>query len=205
MVSLVAALTVFATIDEAAISSLTHAAAICNPRYECGGVVRAVPGGFEASGLVTSKRPFGVDLGEFYGPDVVADFHTHICSIHNKPFSPFFSSSDAIANHGLHTVGYMLSLCDGYIRRFDPAQDHRDDEEVDFHSGRVIYLTIGHIVGWVPNDATRLWRVSLARSETQESRVRSGTRASTHSNAPPVRTRTRHHPAKTPQAPREQP
>ena len=64
MVSLVAALTVFATIDEAAISGLNHAAAICNPRYECGGVVRAVPGGFEASGLLTSKRPFGVDLGE---------------------------------------------------------------------------------------------------------------------------------------------
>ena len=201
MVSLVAALTVFATIDEAAISGLNHAAAICNPRYECGGVVRAVPGGFEASGLVTSKRPFGVDLGEFYGKDVVADFHTHICSIHNKPFSPFFSSSDAIANHGLHTVGYMLSLCDGYIRRFDPAQDDRDDEEVDFHSGRVIYLTIGHIVSWVPSEATLSWRMALARSETQESRVRSGTRASTHSDVSPYRTRKRHHSSKSPQSP----
>jgi len=205
MISLIAALGVFATIDEAAISELTHAAAICDPRYECGGVVRAVPGGFEASGLITSKRPFGVDLGEFYGPDVVADFHTHICSIHNKPFSTFFSSSDALANEGLHTVGYMLSLCDGYIRRFDPVQDDHDDEEVDFHSGRVIYLTIGHIVGWVPSEATLPWRMALARTVTQESQVHSGTRASTHSNAPPVRTRTRHHPAKTPQAPREQP
>ena len=192
MVSLVAALTVFATIDEAAISGLTHAAAICNPRYECGGVVRAVNGGYEASGLITSRRAFGVDLGEFYAPDVVADFHTHICSIHNKPFSTFFSSSDAIANQGLHTVGYMLSLCDGYIRRFDPSQDDRDDEEVDFHSGRVIYLTIGHIVGWVPNEATLPWRMTLAQSETQESRVRSGTRASTHSDAAPYRTRERH-------------
>ena len=192
MVSLVAALTVFATIDEAAISALTHAATICNPQYECGGVVRAVKGGFEASGLITSKRAFGVDLGEFYGPDVVADFHTHICSIHNKPFSTFFSPSDALANQGLHTVGYMLSLCDGAIRRFDPSQDDRDDEEVDFHSGRVIYLTIGHIVGWVPNDATRLWRVSFA--EAQESRVRSGTRASTHTDGawPAYRGRTRH-------------
>ena len=205
MVSLIAAMTVFATIDEAAISGLTHAAAICNPRYECGGVVRAVNGGFEASGLITSRRSFGVDLGEFYGPDVVADFHTHICSIHNKPFSTFFSSSDALANEGLHTVGYMLSLCDGYIRRFDPVQDDHDDEEVDFHSGRVIYLTIGHIVGWVPSEATLPWRMALARTVTQESQVHSGTRASTHSNAPPVRTRTRHHPAKTPQAPREQP
>ena len=103
MLSLVAALTVFATVDEAAISGLKHAAAICDPRYECGGVVRAVKGGYEASGLITSKRPFGVDLAEFYGPDVVADFHTHICSIHNQPFAAFFSSSDALANQGLHT------------------------------------------------------------------------------------------------------
>jgi hypothetical protein len=204
MVSLLAALTVFATVDEAAISALTHAATICNPQYECGGVVRAVKGGFEASGLITSKRPFGVDLGEFYGPDVVADFHTHICSSHNKPFSPFFSSSDALANQGLHTVGYMLSLCDGAIRRFDPSQDDRDDEEVDFHSGRVIYLTIGHIVGWVPNDATRLWRVSIA--EAQESRVRGGTRASTHTDEiwPAYRTRTRHARERSPQQPSRQ-
>ena len=203
MVSLLAALGVFATIDEAAISGLTHAAAICNPRYECGGVVRAVNGGFEASGLITSRRSFGVDLGEFYGRDVVADFHTHICSIHNKPFSPFFSSSDAIANQGLHTVGYMLSLCDGYIRRFDPSQDDRDDEEVDFHSGRVIYLTIGHIVGWVPSEASLPWRMALARSEAQESRIHSGTRASSHSNAPPYRTRKRHHSPRAPQPPPE--
>jgi len=207
MVSLVAALTVFATVDEAAISALTHAATICNPQYECGGVVRAVNGGFEASGLITSKRPFGVDLGEFYGPDVVADFHTHICSSHNKPFSTFFLPSDALANQGLHTVGYMMSLCDGYIRRFDPSQDDRDDEEVDFHSGRVIYLTIGHIVGWVPNDATRLWRVSFA--EAQESRVRGGTRASTHTKDawPAYRARTRHgrdKPAAAQQPPRQQ-
>ncbi len=196
MMSLVAALTVFATIDDAAISALKHAATICDPRYECGGVVRAVKGGFEASGLITSNRSFGVDLGEFYGPDVVADFHTHICSIHNKPFSAFFSSSDAIANEGLHTVGYMLSLCDGYIRRFDPTQDDRDDEEVDFHSGRVIYLTIGHIVGWVPSDATRLWRLAIERGQAQQSRVRTGSRASTHTDGSwsPYRTHSRYDP-----------
>ena len=154
MLSLLSAATVFATIDEAAISGLQHAAAICDPRYECGGVVRVVEGGFEASPPISSKLPFGVDLGEFYGPDVVADFHTHICSIHNKPFADFFSTSDAIANQGLHTVGYMLSMCDWNIRRYDPAQDDRDDEEVDFHSGRVLYLTIGHIVGWVPTRVT---------------------------------------------------
>jgi hypothetical protein len=142
-------LTVFATIDETAIDALKHAAEVCSPRYECGGVVRRVAGGFEASPLMTSKKPFGVDFGELYGPDVVADFHTHICSVHNRPFADFFSPADATVNQGLHTVGYMLSLCDRNIRRYDPFQDDRDDEEVDFHSGRVIYLTIGHIVGWV--------------------------------------------------------
>ena len=144
------ALAVFATMDEAALDALKHAATVCDQRYECGGVVRRVPGGFESSPLFSSKKPFGVDLGEFYGPDVVADFHTHICSIHNAAFADFFSPADAYANQGLHTVGYMLSLCDWNIRRYDPVQDDRDDEEVDFTSGRVIYLTCGHIVGWVP-------------------------------------------------------
>jgi hypothetical protein len=143
------ALALFATMDEAAVDALKHAAAVCDPRYECGGVVRRVAGGFEASPLISSKKPFGVDLGEFYGADVVADFHTHICSIHNVAFADFFSPADAMANQGLHTVGYMLSLCDWNIRRYDPTQDDRDDEEVDFTSGRVIYLTCGHIVGWV--------------------------------------------------------
>jgi len=151
-------LVVFATIDEAAIDGLKHAAAICSPRFECGGVVRSVPGGYRASAPISSRKPFGVDLGEFYGPDVVADFHTHICSIHNKAFADFFSLSDAIVNQGLHTVGYMLSLCDWNIRRYDPTQDDRDDEEVDFQSGRVIYLTCGHIVGWIsPDPSDRLW------------------------------------------------
>ena len=142
------ALAVFATIDETAIDALKHAAEVCNPRYECGGVVRRVAGGFEASPLITSRKAFGVDFGELYGPDVVADFHTHICSVHNRSFADFFSPADATVNQGLHTVGYMLSLCDRNIRRYDPFQDDRDDEEVDFQSGRVIYLTRGHVVGW---------------------------------------------------------
>jgi hypothetical protein len=142
------ALAVFSTIDESAIDALKHAAATCDPHYECGGVVRRVSGGYEATFLISSYKPFGVDLGLLYGPDAVADFHTHICSIHNRPFADFFSPADATVNQGLHTVGYMLSLCDRNIRRYDPAQDDRDDEEVDFRSGRVIYLTIGHIVGW---------------------------------------------------------
>jgi len=145
------ALAAFASIDESAIDALKHAAATCDPHYECGGVVRKVAGGgFQASRLVTSTKPFSVNLEQLYDSDVVADFHTHICSIHNRPFADFFSASDALVNQGLHTVGYMLSLCDRNIRRYDPSQDDRDDEEVDFHSGRIIYLTTGHIVGWAP-------------------------------------------------------
>ena len=173
------ALAVFASMDEAAIDALKHAAAVCDPRYECGGVVRRVPAGYEASALFSSKKPFGVDLGEFYdAKDVVADFHTHICSIHNQPFADFFSPSDAYANQGLHTVGYMLSLCDWNIRRYDPSQDDRDDEEVDFRSGRIIYLTCGHIVGWVSpmpwygtEFETKLVRRRLGRPSTLKSSV----------------------------------
>lgn len=148
----------FTNIDDAAKAALTMAYQRCDPNYECGGVISHldIPGLGErylVSHIVTSRRPFGVDLSTLYGyytSDVVADFHTHICSVHNKDFANFFSAGDQITNTGLHTVGYMFSYCDHNIHRFDPSQDDRDDEEVDFHSGKVIYLTIGHIVGWVP-------------------------------------------------------
>jgi hypothetical protein len=163
------ALAVFATIDESAIDALKHAAATCDPHYECGGVVRRVNGGYEASALISSYKSFGVDLGLLYWPDVVADFHTHICSIHNRPFADFFSPADATVNQGLHTVGYMLSLCDRNIRRYDPAQDDRDDEEVDFRSGRIIYLTIGHIVGWAAPAPLTLTEVRFEPPRTRAS------------------------------------
>ena|ERR1700739_4705775 len=170
------ALAAFASIDESAIDALKHAAATCDPHYECGGVVRKVDGGFQASKLVTSTKPFSVNLELLYDSEVVADFHTHICSIHNKPFADFFSSSDAFVNQGLHTVGYMLSLCDRNIRRYDPSQDERDDEEVDFHSGRVIYLTSGHIVGWAPPtpEPVEETRLAAASSTTLEARLAHG-------------------------------
>ena len=44
-------LTVFATIDETAIDALKHAAEVCSPRYECGGVVRRVAGGIPDTAL----------------------------------------------------------------------------------------------------------------------------------------------------------
>lgn len=147
------ALLAFATMDEAAIDGLKSAYRNCDARYECGGVVTHLrTGGYTWQGLTTSNRPNGLsleDLYKVYDKSVVADFHTHPC-VGNKPLNNFFSMGDVLSNDGLHTVGYMLSLCDLNIRRFDPAQDERDDEEIDFHSGRVLYMTSGHIVGNVP-------------------------------------------------------
>src|SRR5438067_13150156 len=74
-------LAVFATIDEAAISGLKHAAAICDPQYESGAAVRPVPGGSEASALIPSSRPSAVALPAFYGPEVVATSTRHVCPI----------------------------------------------------------------------------------------------------------------------------
>lgn len=140
----------FADINVAAVAALQEAALCSENRRECGGVIIERDGQF----YYTPPTPgvsFGTDLREAYATPghIVADYHVHICSVHNAPFANFFSFADASVNQGLHTVGYMLSLCDHNVRRYDPAQDDRDDEEVDFKSGKVIYLTIGHIVGWI--------------------------------------------------------
>jgi hypothetical protein len=146
-------------VNQAAHAALADAAICSQNRRECGGVVFMRPdGSYAYTAPVTSGKPFGVDLSGPYasapGP-VVADYHVHICSVHNAPFADFFSASDAIANQGLHTVGYMLSLCSWNIHRYDPSQDDADDEEVDLHSGRVFYLTIGHVSGWLaPQERT---------------------------------------------------
>jgi hypothetical protein len=146
----------YADINHAAHDALADAARCSHNTFECGTVIWIQPDGqYVYSAPISSERPFGVDLGPAYasalGP-IVADAHVHVCSIHNAPFADFFSASDAIANQGLGTVGYMLSECDWNIRRYDPAQDDRDDEEVDFKSGKVLYLTIGHIAGWLSPD-----------------------------------------------------
>src|SRR5438067_6398929 len=55
----------------------------------------------------------------------------------------------------------------------DPSQDDRDDEEVDFRSGRVIYLTCGHIVGWVPPlpEEEVALELTVVRRRSEERRV----------------------------------
>lgn len=144
---------IFADMNVAAHAALQEAAQCSQNKRECGGIIIERSGEF----IYTAPRPgrsFGVSLEADYGAawaageHVVADYHVHICSPHNRVFSPFFSTADALLNDGLHTIGYMLSLCDGNIRRYDPTQDDRDDEEVDFHSGKKLYLTIGHVTGF---------------------------------------------------------
>jgi hypothetical protein len=154
---------VFGDMDSAAIAALTLARD-CPRQYECGGVIyEDSEHHYHVSAPLTSHKPFGVDILQYSEPTpdgwrIVADYHTHICSPHNRLFANFFSASDAYVNQGFHTVGYMLSFCDGNVRRYDPSQDDRDDEVVHFTSGREIYLTCGHIAGWIdtsrPSNAT---------------------------------------------------
>lgn len=144
---------IFADVNVAAQAALQEAALCSRNVRECGGVIIERDGKFFYTPPHAGKA-FGVDVGAYDAPlpegeRIVADYHVHICSPHNRLFSPYFSRADVLVNQGLHTVGYMMSLCDGNVHRFDPSQDIADDEEVDFHSGRVIYLTVGHISGWV--------------------------------------------------------
>jgi hypothetical protein len=145
---------IFGDMDSAAIAALS-AARDCPRQYECGGVIyEDSEQHYRVSPPLSSHKPFGLEILQYSeavpeGWRIVADYHTHICSQHNRLFANFFSPADAIVNQAFHTVGYMLSLCDGNVRRYDPSQDDRDDEVVHFTSGREIYLTCGHISGWV--------------------------------------------------------
>ena len=146
---------IFMDVDSAAVAGL-HAALDCPRQYECGGVVyEDSEHHYRVTAPLTSHQHFGVEIPQYNeaippGWRIVADYHTHICSIHNQLFANFFSPADAYVNQGFHTVGYMLSFCDGNVRRYDPSQDDRDDEVVHFTSGREIYLTCGHVAGWIP-------------------------------------------------------
>lgn len=152
----------FSTMDAAAHAGLVEAMQCSDNKVECGGVIyQASNGTYVYTKPINGKKQFGIDLDEpiNHGPKgykLVADYHVHICNSHNAPFSPYFSPADAYTNQGFHTIGYMYSFCDSMIHRYDPSQDDRDDEEIDFKphpDGTVhppIYLTIGHINGYIP-------------------------------------------------------
>lgn len=147
----------FATPDAAAHSALKLAAECSENVRECGGVIWRdnIVGDYIYSAPVPGKS-FGVDLSQFWSRQppkdftLVADYHVHICNRHNKLFSTYFSPADGYVNKGFHTVGYMLSLCDHMIRRFDPQEKPYEVMVVHFHSGNELELPIGHINGYLP-------------------------------------------------------
>ena len=153
----------YLSIDQAAHDALRDAYNCGEQRQECGGVIYQWPSGqYTYTAPITSGKPFGVTIPYLYsvpppapGVRVVADYHNHICSKHNAMFADYFSFADASANQGLHVVGYMVSGCTGDIHRYDPAQDARDDVQVDFkpHADGTrkapFFLTSGHISGWL--------------------------------------------------------
>jgi hypothetical protein len=143
------------SLEDVARAALIEAYNCGEQRRECGGVIYERAGKYWYSIPVTQSKPFSVDLGELYVPDaehthIAGDYHNHLCTGRNKRFAEFFSMGDVLVNTVFQTVGYMLDGCTGNIHRFDPAQDDRDDEEVDMSSGRKFYLTIGHLSGWIP-------------------------------------------------------
>jgi hypothetical protein len=143
------ALLAFASVDEAAVAALTEAKVCSQGRRECGGYIYHEPDGYHYTAPVTSGQMTGVDLSGVYvlNWNWVADYHTHPC-VGVKPLVEVFSMQDVLSNKGLHLAGYMLSLCTGYVRRWADG-DPEDDFEIDYHSGRKLFLATGHIVGVV--------------------------------------------------------
>lgn len=144
----------FATLEQASKAALIAAYDCGHQQFECGGVIfRYANGRYVYTPPATGRMKFALPIAYVETPPGarrVADYHNHICNAHNWRFAPFFSASDAYTNDGFHIVGYMLDGCSGTVHRYSPGEDPRDDEEVDLHGGRKIYLTIGHITGWIP-------------------------------------------------------
>lgn len=145
----------FKSVDEAAIAALSEAK-VCTTHVpksmlgrECGGYIYQTKDGYEYTAPITSGSPNSIDLIGVYNLqwNWVADYHTHPCVGH-KELNEYFSMQDILSNEGLKLTGYMLNLCTGHVRRWAFGDD-KDDIEVDFHSGYTIYLTSGHIVGFV--------------------------------------------------------
>jgi hypothetical protein len=148
-VSALGVMLAFASMDEAAVAALAE----CKQQtqtVECGGVIYRGADGYYASFAFDTRatnQSVSLETALALHPDAVADFHTHVCIGHHE-LVEVFSQQDVMVDKGLHLVGYMLSLCSGYVRRWAPG-DPDDDFEVDFSSGRKLFLATGHIVGIV--------------------------------------------------------
>jgi hypothetical protein len=142
------------SIEQVARAALIEAYNCGQQRRECGGVIYYDGKRYTYTVPVSSNKPFGVEVPALAqeppaGLQLVADYHNHICSARNRPFAGLFSEADVLVDAGFKIIGYMLDGCTGNIHRFNPAVDERDNVEVDFVSGRVIYLTTGYISGWI--------------------------------------------------------
>jgi hypothetical protein len=141
-------------LEDVARAALVAAYECSEQRRECGGLIYELDGKYYYALPETQDKPFTVELHGYLAKPipparVVADYHNHPCMTRNKEFAAFFSAGDVLVNDTFHTVGYLLDGCTGVVHRFDPSQDDRDDEEVHMTSGRVFFLTIGHVSGWI--------------------------------------------------------
>lgn len=140
-------------LEDVAREALSKSARCSQGVRECGGVIYRKPDGSYVASEPAVGVTYGVDMGQFYFGNtlpIAADYHVHICGPHNRRFANYFSPADGMVNEGFHTIGYMLSLCDHNIRRFDPQELPREVMVIQFHSGKELEMPIGHVVGWLP-------------------------------------------------------
>lgn len=144
------ALLTFSSLDEAAVAALTECKRLTQT-VECGGVIYRDGDRYRVEfAFDTRATNQGLHLETAYAlhtTTTAADFHTHVC-VGNHQIVEEFSVPDVVIDRELHISGYMLSLCSGYVRRWAKG-DPEDDFEVDFKSGRKLFLATGHIVGIV--------------------------------------------------------
>lgn len=123
----------------------------CSHVYECSGVIALRPDGrFSNSGVRSDEQGDRVSITKLvpHGWKIVADVHSHPC-LPDSHFPAVFSLEDVSSALMHRTPGYMVNLCTGVVRVFDPLRDSPNDavlDEVDF------YGAIGRVVGTIPVD-----------------------------------------------------
>lgn len=144
------ALPSYETVNEAAVV-LAARLYQCSRVYECSGVVALRSDGrYSMSAVRSDEQGDRVSVTKLVPPGwrIVADVHSHPC-LPDSHFPAVFSPED-VSSATMHRIpGYMVNLCTGVVRVFDPAKDSPNDavlEEVDF------YGAIGRVVGTIPVD-----------------------------------------------------
>lgn len=144
------ALPSYETVNEAAVI-LSARLYQCSHVYECSGVIALQSDGrYSTSAVRSDEQGDRVSVIKVVPPGwkIVADVHSHPC-LPDSHFPAVFSPEDVSSATMHRTPGYMVNLCTGVVRVFDPTKDSPNDavlEEVDF------YGAIGRIVGTIPVD-----------------------------------------------------